>query len=89
MADKTIQQEVDRNYEAFQKLIPAIIRDHRGQYALMKGGKIINYFTTPTDARTAGELLYKDGLFSIQQVTDTPLDLGYFSYAVPVVHIQS
>lgn len=88
MADRTIREEVDRNWEAFQKLMPTVIRDHRGQYALMMDEKIVNYFTTPVDARAAAELVCKDGLFSIQQVTDTPLDLGYFSYAVPVVRIQ-
>jgi hypothetical protein len=89
MADKTIQDEVDDNYRAFQKLLPTIILEHRGQYALMRDSKVISYFSTPLDARAAGEVIFKDGLFSIQPVTDTALDLGYFSYAVPVIQLQS
>ena len=88
MADRNIQEEVDRNYEAFQKLLPTIIAEHRGKYALMRDEKIVNYFTTPIDAGAAAELLYPDGLFSIQHVTDAPLDLGYFSYAIPVVQLH-
>jgi hypothetical protein len=84
-----IQEEVDRNYEEFIKELPNIIRDHRGQYALMKNGKIINYFSTAADARMAAEAFIKDDLFSIQQVTDAPVDLGYFNYAVHVDTVQS
>jgi hypothetical protein len=85
----SIQEEVDRNYEAFIKELPNIIRDHRGQYALMKDEKIINYFSTAADARMAAEAFIKDGLFSIQQVTDAPVDLGYFNYAFPVDTVSS
>jgi hypothetical protein len=85
MAERTIQEEVDRNYEAFRQFLPTIIQEHRGKYALMRDGQIVTYFTTPVDARAAGEKLFSDGLFSIQQVTDTAIDLGYFSHAVPVV----
>ena len=85
----SIQEEVDRNYEAFIKELPNILRDHRGKYALMKDGKILNYFSTAADARMAAEAFISDGLFSIQQVTDTPIDLGYFNYAIRVDNVQS
>jgi hypothetical protein len=85
----TIQEEVDRNYEEFQKLLPTIIRDHGGKYALMKDGRIVNYFSTAEDARNAGEAAIPDGIFSIQFVTDTPINLGYFNYAVPIVSVRS
>jgi hypothetical protein len=84
----TIQEEVDKNYEVFQRLLPQIINEHRGAYALMHSGEVVTYFTTAVDARAAGEKLFPDGIFSIQHVTDTPIDLGYFSYAIPVVPIQ-
>jgi hypothetical protein len=84
-----IQEEVDTNYEAFKKLLPSIIREHRGQYALMRDAKIIGYFSTAQDARAAAEAFISDGRFSIQQVTDTPIDLGYFNYAFPIDTVQS
>lgn len=84
-----VQEEVDQNYEAFTKELPNIIRDHRGKYALMKAQKIVGYFSSPADARAAGESFITDGIYSIQHVTDVPVDLGYFNYAVPIHHIQS
>jgi hypothetical protein len=76
------QAEVDRNWEAFQKLLPSIIETHRNKFALMRKGEIVSYYSTALDARTTGEKFFADGLYSIQQVTDVPVDLGYFSHAV-------
>lgn len=82
MASRSIQEEVDLNYEAFRVLLPQIIGVHRDRYALMKDGKIVNYFTSAEDARVAAESFIKDGLFSIQHVTDASINLGFFNYAV-------
>jgi len=83
-----IQDEVDNNFEAFRKLLPSIIGDHRDKYALMKGGKILGYYSSAQDARTAAESFISDGLYSIQQVTDASINLGYFTYAVPGNTVQ-
>ena len=39
------QDEVDRNHEEFLKILPQILQHHRDRYALMKGGKILGYFS--------------------------------------------
>jgi hypothetical protein len=83
-----IQEEVDRNYEAFQKLLPTILGAHRDKYALMKDRQILSYYSSAEDARVAAATFIKDGLFSIQQVTDMAINLGYFTYAVPVNPVQ-
>lgn len=87
-APESIQEEVDRNYEAFLSLLPTIIGSHRDKYALMKGGKILGYYSSAEDARVAAATFIADGLFSIQQVTDMAINLGYFSNAVPVHSVQ-
>lgn len=84
-----IQAEVDANYDEFVRQLPTLITSHRDQYALMKGRKIIGFFSTPTDARTAGESFIDDKIYSIQRVTDVPVDLGYFSHAVHSRSVQS
>lgn len=81
------QEEVDRNYEEFLKLLPQILPAHRGQHALMKDGKVLGYYSTPQDANSAAETFIKDGLYSIQHVTDAPVDLGYFSRTVLLVPV--
>ena len=78
----TQQQEVDRNYEAFLKLLPSIINTHRNQYALMQDGKVVGYYSTSRDAITTANRFLEGKPFSIQRVTDGSVDLGYFSHAL-------
>lgn len=72
--------EVDRNYDAFLRALATILPTHRGQYALMRQGKIVGYFDRPGAANIAGFERFKDGVFSIQEVTDEPIDLGFWSH---------
>lgn len=89
MTDKHKQQEeVDRNYEEFRKQLPSILATHRDKYALMKGGKILGYYSTAEDAAEAAKAFIPDGVFSIQEVTDSAINLGYFTHAVPVDTLQ-
>ena len=75
------QEEVDNNYEAFEKLLSAIIGEHKGEYALMKDARIISCHKSFYEAEKAGQEEYKDGIYSIQKVDEEPINLGYFSYA--------
>lgn len=79
--DETCQKEqVDRNYDAFVRLLGSIIGDHRDQLALMRDGAVVGYFDTPREALVAASDLFPDGIFSIQEVTDEPIDLGFWSH---------
>lgn len=51
-------------------------RDHHGEVALMVDGKIIDYFTSESDAYTTGRDRYGLGNFSIELVGAAPIDLG-------------
>ena len=88
MADMTakereyIDKEVTRNCEAFEKQLPSLPGRHRGKHALMHDQKIIGMFSTVQDAVQAGEIMYKDGIYSVQEVTDEVVDLGFLSHAV-------
>jgi hypothetical protein len=83
MADP-LQDEVERNYAAFVQALPGLLPTHRGQFALMREGKIVEFFDTARDAHVAGRALYQvDGRYSVQEVTDVAADLGFFSHAVP------
>ena len=76
------REEVRKNYEAFMRQLPELLAAHKGKFALMHSGVIVEYFDTPGDAHRAGQKLFTDGLFSIQEVTDSPVDLGFFSHAL-------
>ena len=47
MPRPSFEEEVDRNYLPFQRLLPQIIQQHRGQYALMREAEVVTYFSTP------------------------------------------
>lgn len=83
MKKEDIQREVDNNYEAFNKILPNL-SNKSGKFALMRTGKIVNFYDTFADAFSTGNMLYTDELFSVQKVRFQPVNLGYFSYALRV-----
>jgi len=76
------QKEVEQNFKAFQKLLETIPRQRDGQFALMRDGKLVEYYLSWEDAFKTGEKFFDDGLYSIQMVSTKPVDLGFFSHAV-------
>jgi hypothetical protein len=74
------KSEVDRNYDVFVRMLADILPEHRDQLALMREGEIVGYFEKPGDAYRAGLGRFPDGIFSIQEVTDEPIDLGFWSH---------
>ena len=74
------RQEVDRNYDAFVRILGTILDDHRDQLALMRDGAIVGFYDTPRQALEAASGRFPDGVFSIQEVTDEPIDLGFWSH---------
>ena len=78
---KKLQSQVDRNYDVFKKNLKRHMRSHRNSYALMRDGVVVKFCKTYESAWNTGNKKFEDGLFSIQKVTDTPMDMGYFSLA--------
>jgi hypothetical protein len=72
--------QVDQNYDAFQRVLGKILPAHRDQLALMRDGEIVGYFETPHEALVAADAQFPDQIFSIQEVTDEPIDLGFWSH---------
>lgn len=77
------QEQVRQNYKAFLEMLPELLQTHQGRFALMRNGGLIEFFDTALDAATAGKRLFPDDLFSVQEVIDSPVNLGFFSYAIP------
>lgn len=74
--------EVDRNFDAFMDELPQMLSAHRGQYVLLRDQKPIGFYADAGSALGAGKREFADGLYSIQEVTDRPADLGFFSHAI-------
>ena len=87
MDHSAIQAEVDKNYEAFQKLLPELIEKHNGRFALMRGKKMVHIFDSVHDAVVFAKEKYDDDLFSVQKISNQAADLGIFSHAVHFVSV--
>jgi hypothetical protein len=77
----TQDEQVKLNYDAFKKLLPGLLKD-ADKYALMKDGSVVAIYDTMPDAVTTAEKLFGDGQWSIQKITDKPINLGLRSRAV-------
>jgi hypothetical protein len=75
--------EVDRNYDYFQRNLATFMQDHAGEYAVLKARKVVKFFKRPGDAYQYAVSTISDGIFSVQEVTDEPIDLGFFSHVAP------
>lgn len=72
--------EVDRNYDAFARMLGSLLSEHRDQLALMRDGRVVGFYDSPREALRAAAEKFTDGIFSIQEVTDEPIDLGFWSH---------
>ncbi|MFQ5915526.1 MAG: hypothetical protein ACE5JS_20340 [Nitrospinota bacterium] len=83
MAEKPdIQAEVDKNYEAFRQLLPELLKEHKGKFALLRHQKLVQTFDSARDAVVFAEAQFSDGLYSVQEISEDVADLGFFSHAM-------
>jgi hypothetical protein len=76
------QSEIESNLRFFLAELPKLVLTHRGKFALLRHQTLIAFFDTPLDAVSAGNAQFPDRIFSIQQVTESSIDLGFYSHAV-------
>lgn len=86
---EAIQKAVDENFEAFQEQLPELAQQHPGRFVLMREKKVVESFDSARDAIIYAQDKFHDGLYSVQEVTDQVIDLGYFSHAMYIDPIQS
>ena len=77
-----LEREVDSNFDVFAHELAGLMPSHAGEYVLMRNGAMISFHPDANAALVAGRAKFLDGIFSIQEVTETPIDLGFFSHAV-------
>jgi hypothetical protein len=78
-----LQAEVDRNFQAFRALFPELIKSHAGKFALMRDAAVVEFFDSVRDALVYARRTFPDGRYSVQEIVDQIVDLGYYSHAVP------
>jgi hypothetical protein len=75
------REQVDRNYDYFVRKLTGFLANHPGEFALLRDQEVVGFYPSATDADRAGKARFKDNLYSIQEVSDEPIDLGIFSHA--------
>lgn len=75
------ENEIDHNYDFFQRNLAKLLPERRGQFALLRSKKIIGFFPGPGDAYRSGLAQFPDEIFSIQEVEDRPAEMGMMSFA--------
>ena len=80
--DNSRQNEIDQNFDFFQRNLGELLAKRRGQFALLKARKIIGFFPGPGEAYRAGLAQFPDELFSLQEVEDRPAEMGMMSLAL-------
>ena len=79
----SIEAEIERNYAAFLDMLGELKRDHEGRYALLRAQRLEGVFDTPGEAARTGFTRFGDHHYSIQLITEEPVDLGFYSHALP------
>lgn len=74
------KKQVDLNYDVFMRRLSEFLPKHRDEWALMRDGEVIAFFVKPGEAIDAARARYPDEIFSLQEVTDEPIDLGFYSH---------
>lgn len=69
------------NYEAFEAMLPLLLLDHKGEFALMRDRAVAGFFSTASAAQISGTRSYPDNAFSVQKIEEKIIDLGFYSYA--------
>ncbi len=77
-----LQAEIAANFDYLMRNLAIVLPNHAGQYALLKGRRILGYFDDAFDADVEGTKVALDGIYSIQKVTDQPVELGVYLHAV-------
>ncbi len=76
-----LEIEIDRNLFAFLPQLSRLLPEHEGSYALIRDQRIESIHKMLSEALRKGYAEFSDGLFSVQKVTDRPIELGMFGHA--------
>jgi len=75
-------EEIEKNYQFFKRILPDIKTDHIDEVVLIRNQKIIGFYSTIVEAQIDALHKYSDNLYSVQEVRNKPVELGFFRYAV-------
>jgi hypothetical protein len=78
---ENLEHEIQRNLFAFLPKLKTLLPEHEGSFAVLHNEEIVGIYEKLSEALRDAQSRFEDGLFSIQRVTDKPIELGMFSSA--------
>lgn len=63
-------KEMNPDFEYFQSKLPELLKEHKGQYALIKEKTIIGFYNSMGSALEEGYKKFGTANFLIQEITD-------------------
>ena len=75
------RREATRNFEVFLEKLPKLLETDRGKWTLLHQAELIAIFDTYEEAGQAAGELYPNDVYSMQEITDQIVDLGWYSRA--------
>jgi hypothetical protein len=63
-------------------MLGSLTKTHHGQFALIHNQQLAGIFDSPSEAARSGFAEFGETHYSIQQITDEPVDLGFMSNAI-------
>lgn len=64
-------------FDAFERLLPDLMRDHAGKFVALRGGTVVAVAATKTEALTAAAQRFPGELLYARLVTDRPQPIPY------------
>lgn len=80
---KTVETQLDRNQTAYNLIRKEMEDKHMGRVVLMHEGKVVEVYNDRGDAYKIGCEKYGLGNFSLVNVGEQPINLGFFTMFVP------
>lgn len=79
--NEQLDREIQCNLFAFLPKLKTLLPEHEGSYAVLHDQEIVGIHPKLSEALRDAQSRFADGIFSIQRVTEKPVELGMFSSA--------
>jgi len=73
--------EVDINFDAFRGMLPDLLQQAPGKFALLHRSELVDLFDSAIAAFIEGARRFGAEQYSVQEVTEQADSLGFYSYA--------
>ena len=71
--DELQTKQVKENFKAFQKVLPELLKEYRGWYAIMRDKKVVAVCKNMDAGGPYARKRFPDNIYSVQPIIDKPI----------------